>query len=181
MLKLTFGDELLTEHEGIDKQHETMFAWGRKILATPAEVSPTDLARTIHFLGTYVRYHFAAEEYFMNELGYHRAGPHRSQHDGLRQQVKEIHEAAAAGQSPSLLLARVHTLFEDWYVYHITEWDKPFAAFLRGKQSAEDSRELPTVQLLLTANKLHPVEDDIDLSAIEVVAQERWHRTPKTW
>lgn len=178
MRELRFDSNILTTHEGIDRQHEAMFAWGRKILFTPSEVSTLDLARAIHFLGTYVRYHFAAEESLMHSHGYERAALHGEQHERLRDQAGQIERAASAGQSHAQLLARVHALFDEWYVYHINEWDKPLAAFIRSTSADKPSRELPTVEQLLEGGRLGPATD-FDLDAVKRVAQERWHRPPK--
>ena len=179
MRELRFDDNLLTMHEGIDRQHEAMFAWGRKILGMPAQVHGLELGRAINFLGTYTTYHFAVEESLMQQHAYDRAGPHREQHRLLRAQAQEIQQAVAAGQAPPLLLARVHALFEDWLIYHIDIWDKPMARFVRAKLQDQKARELPTGEQLLVAGKLGLAGEGFDLDAIAVVGQERWHR-PQT-
>jgi hemerythrin-like metal-binding protein len=179
MLDLVFNQDLLTEHEGIDRQHEAMFAWARKILSTTDQINGDDLLRAINFLGTYVKYHFAAEEFMMEKYQYEKFKVHMAQHDRLRATTKEIQQGAAQGQAHPHLLARVHMLFQDWYVFHINEWDKLLSRFLRSKQPSEQNQELPSVEQLINAKKINLDGEEIDLLAIEVVAQERWTAAPK--
>jgi hypothetical protein len=115
----------------------------------------------------------------MDKMNYEKSKQHRNQHDVLRGLVKEIQQEAAGGQPVARLEARVHALFQSWYIYHIQEWDKPLAQFLRNIQAAGGDQEWPSVERLIDANKITLGDDEIDLSAIRVVAQERWKTTKR--
>jgi hemerythrin-like metal-binding protein len=179
MRELIFTQDLRSEHPGIDRQHEAMFVWAGKITSSSSEIERQEMARVVNFLGTYVRYHFAAEEFMMAQHGYDRAAPHCRQHDALRNEVKSIQDGASEGVIARLLVARIHALFVDWYIYHIREWDLPLACFLRTKDAAEGGSELPAAAQLMDAGKLRAGDDRNDLSAIEVVDQGAWRHVQK--
>ena len=167
MTNLKFTADLLTGHEEVDRQHTVMFKWYEKIVSGGDSIDLSYIQRAIHFLSTYITYHFAAEELLMEQLRYKRLPVHVKQHDMLRVEVKAIQDTAQAGQPSRLLIARIDGLFREWYIHHIRQWDKAFIDFLKRKQSLGEASQLPSLDQLLRADKLN--EDEIDISVITEV------------
>jgi hemerythrin-like metal-binding protein len=146
-----------------------MFEWGERIIS--GDPDPALLKRTVHFLSTYVTYHFAAEEYVMEVHGYDRKAAHFKQHDLLRAKVDDLRQRAQSGEEMRLLIARVDGLFREWYVEHIGQWDKALARFLKRAQPPEEAHRLPSVEQLLKEAKLDAGR--IDVTAVMEVGGTR--------
>jgi hemerythrin-like metal-binding protein len=162
---LQFTDDLLTGYDAVDRQHRVMFEAARKVLAV-REAGRAAVVEAVRFLLDYVQYHFLAEEHAMAAAGYDRMDLHVRQHALIRKEVLAIREAAAQGDEPRALFARIQVLFQDWYVVHIREVDRPFSQFLRARQEAgEREVPLPSSRTLVAQGRLDPECDGIELPA----------------
>jgi hemerythrin-like metal-binding protein len=84
-------------------------------------------------LEEYVHYHFRAEEYAMNVYDYDGLEKHKAQHRRLMREVAELFIRSKREGVSKGLKVEMQYMFEDWYVLHIKEWDKPFATFMKSK------------------------------------------------
>lgn len=157
MVHLKLTDDLLTNIEEIDSQHRELFARGNLFLF-PENGKPTDkdMAGALHFLKDYVNEHFAAEERLMEYYDYGRLEGHRKQHQRLRNEVAEIYRRSNKKNGfHEALASELYFLLNDWYVYHIKEWDKAYAVFLK------DVLDLDQI--------LVPKLEKIDVSGVELL------------
>jgi len=142
-LKLT--EDLLTGITEIDKQHRELFARGNAVLfPETGKMAPEDVISALEFLLQYVDEHFSAEERLMKHYEYERLEGHRKQHQRLRKDFEEIYRRSKKTDSVRGLESELYYLFSDWYVYHIMQWDQPYAVFLQ-KSTKLDSIMIPTI------------------------------------
>jgi hemerythrin-like metal-binding protein len=133
MKPLELTDDLKTGIVDIDDQHRQLFIWANEITSDEVILDDSKFLETVDKLEEYVSYHFRAEEYAMDKYDYDKLEKHRAQHRRLMKEVTDLfirfkREGASKG-----LKVELQYLVADWYVLHIKEWDKPFAAFMKSK------------------------------------------------
>ena len=67
--------------------------------------------------------HFSTEEEMMERSQYPFAQVHKSDHDTMREKVKNYHERWQILKSPKELKGFLETEFKQWLVLHISKWD----------------------------------------------------------
>lgn len=142
MKELVFTSDLVTGDERIDEQHRAMFSWANRILHRP-DWDPRLLAKALAFVLRYVRYHFASEEDLMRRVGFPQLERHQRLHADLRARAEEIYAVALAGESPRVVMARLHALLDDWYREHISIADADVVRYL-GEAGHPSDQPLPT-------------------------------------
>jgi hemerythrin len=131
-MTLELDPVLLTGVDDIDAQHRELFERiGTVVDASRNKRSREEVIRTLEFLGSYVVYHFAAEERTMQNAGYPRLEAHQREH---RQFIREVeilrHELKSEGPSTRFAI-RVGNRITDTLREHIYRADRQLAEWLR--------------------------------------------------
>jgi len=181
MARIAFSDDLLTGHPDVDRQHRALFQVAEALLRLE-EPGVEILGKVFRFLESYVRVHFAAEERAMVEMAWPRLEHHRKQHRLFLMRVREIRQAQEGGEPLASLHARLHVLFEDWFVQHIQAVDRPMAEALRAAEAASGKpQELPSVKKLVEQGDLPRSTlrlKEVHWEGDGVPWDERWSRRP---
>jgi hemerythrin len=131
MKKFELSDDMLTGIEVIDDQHRKLLSWGNAMASENTEAAIKVVTEALGELSLYVSYHFRAEEEAMDRYGYEMLEKHKKQHKRLILEVdKLVSRLKKEGTSRGLLI-ELQDQFTSWFIYHIKEWDQPFAAFLK--------------------------------------------------
>ena len=133
MKPLELTDDLKTDIETIDEQHQALLSWANAVSANDVLADEDKLSEALNNLDEYVDYHFRTEEQAMDAHGYDRLEKHKAQHRRLMREVTELFGRLHREGASKGLMVEVQYMFSDWYTLHIKEWDKPFAAFLKSK------------------------------------------------
>jgi len=131
MKPLELTDDLKTGINDIDNQHRELFKWANEVSSDEVMADEKKLHEALDNLEKYVNYHFQAEEDAMEMYDYDGQEKHKSQHRRLMREVTELFIRSKREGTSKGLKIELQYMFADWYVLHIKEWDKPFAAFLK--------------------------------------------------
>lgn len=132
MKRLELPADLCTGIQGIDEQHREMFSRGNGVLFPESgKLSAKDILDALAFLIKHVDKHFSDEERLMQSYNYERLEGHQKQHNRLRKDVGELYNRAKSTESVQGLASPLYYLFNDWFIYHIKEWDIDYAHFLQ--------------------------------------------------
>lgn len=119
-------------HQGIDGQHQRLFAFAGDLHAAMTQGKGNDaLSEMIENLVAYTKLHFASEERLMQAHDYPQYPEHKAAHDALTARVLEFQrnfEAGGVGITVQLL-----QFLKDWLRHHIAETDRKVAVFLKSK------------------------------------------------
>ena len=133
MKPLELTDDLITGIIDIDDQHRQLFIWANEITSDEVILDDSKFLEAVDNLEEYVNYHFRAEEYAMNIYDYAGLEKHKTQHRRLMKEVNDLFIRFKSEGANKGLKVELQYLVADWYVLHIKEWDKPFAAFMKSK------------------------------------------------
>ena len=155
MKKFVLTSDMLTGIDDIDNQHRKLLSWGNDLCFDDTEASVNKIEEVLNNLTRYVSYHFRAEEEAMNRYRYKMLGKHSIQHERLMFDVaKLVVRSKKEGVSHALLM-ELQDMLIDWFRYHIQEWDRPFATFVKNNN-------------LLTSFSLIGENGDYDWSEIDL-------------
>ncbi len=129
---LAWSPELATGIQEIDDQHRQLLSHaGEALEALRRRDRREAIERTLSFLMSYVRYHFAEEESHMRRLRYPRLEDHRAEHrDYLRRLEALRSHFEGEGDSTAVSMA-VDSLLGAWLLDHIGTADRHFAEHAR--------------------------------------------------
>ena len=133
MKGLELTDDLKTGIDEIDNQHKQLLNWAKAVSDDGVLADEDKLSEALNNLNDYVNYHFRAEEKAMETHDYDRLEKHKVQHIRLMKEVAELFGRLYKEGASKGLMAEVQYMFADWYYFHIKEWDKPFADFLKSR------------------------------------------------
>ena len=88
---------------------------------------------TIYDLKTYAATHFLFESELMREIGYPDRENHIRLHGYFVSQITDMEKAQAAGNKRTV--ESLVVFLKDWFLNHILEHDKKYAAFLKSHGS----------------------------------------------
>ena len=125
---------LLTGIEKIDNQHRKLISWANFLTFDDDDTTDNKVTETLDNLQDYVVYHFQTEEEAMDRYNYGKLAKHKKQHTRLMNEVAELFSRAKGKETNQGTLTELQYMLTDWIKLHIMEWDKPFAAFLKGKK-----------------------------------------------
>ncbi|MFC1827770.1 bacteriohemerythrin [Thermodesulfobacteriota bacterium] len=126
--------DLLTGIEKIDNQHRKLMSWANFLTFDDVDTTEHKVTETLDSLQDYVVYHFQTEEEAMDKYDYGKLSKHKQQHNRLMNEVAELFSRSKGKETSKGTLTELQYMLTDWIQLHIKEWDKPFAAFLKGKQ-----------------------------------------------
>ncbi len=117
----------------IDKQHQRQFALMSELAEALRMGRDNATCREImDRLEDYTHSHFIAEEAAMQRVDYPHFAAHKSEHDRLMRQFRELQEELELepGQTVDLLQALLGWL-DDWLVTHIQEVDRQYQEYMQ--------------------------------------------------
>ncbi len=123
--------------ESMDAQHRRLFEQlNQLIAAVRAGRGAAEVGRTMDFLDSYVREHFADEERLLAEAGYPGLEAHHRMHAGFTAELETVRAGLSADDSDREALAeRLHLSMRDWLLRHIRVEDRAYGAFLRAREA----------------------------------------------
>lgn len=127
-------EDLQTGIDEIDNQHRKLLSWANFIAFDDADATDQKVSEALDNLQDYVVYHFQTEEEAMDKYDYGKLERHKKQHSRLMNEVAELFSRAKGKETDHGTLTELQYMLTDWIQHHIVEWDKPFAAFLKGKK-----------------------------------------------
>ncbi len=77
-----------------------------------------------------VEAHFSDEEEMMVESGYWARAMHKSEHDTMRQKLKELYEKWEKNKNPEEVIKFLEEEYVPWLNLHISRWDSETAVHL---------------------------------------------------
>ncbi|MCP5268695.1 MAG: hemerythrin family protein [Zoogloeaceae bacterium] len=123
-------DEMLTDHIGIDVQHEEIFSRIEHLRSADLE-SNSEFVGSIVELLDYLALHFVTEERLAESAGIDFSAHADTHNQNLRLLNKALEEVKA-GKMASRSFVR---FIDHWFEHHINEFDKPFAEALERQSS----------------------------------------------
>jgi hemerythrin len=136
MEKFELSNDMLTGIDEIDDQHRKLLSWGNALYSDDTEAAVKEVDEALRNLSRYVSYHFRAEEGAMDRYGYAMLKKHQKQHKRLILDVAKLVNRSKKERPSKVLLIELQYQFIDWFIYHIKEWDQPFAAFLKSSNNS---------------------------------------------
>lgn len=114
--------------DAIDEQHKKIF---EKLLAIENSVAKRDPWHILRFLisqlGDYMKFHLAVEEALLEITHYPDLQEHRDEHAKIVQLIAELEDKLERNPSAENLVG----FFENWFVRHVLNRDRDYAAYLR--------------------------------------------------
>jgi hemerythrin-like metal-binding protein len=112
----------VTGHKPVDEQHKMLFGMVNNLHdAIISGKGPEVLGPTLQELARYTIEHFAEEEKLMASINYVNSAEHKSKHDALTTQVKDLLDRYATGKLA--LSMTLSTFLANWLQHHIKEDD----------------------------------------------------------
>ena len=132
---LRWDDRLSLGVAEIDEQHRQLIGHCNDMIeAVHKGRGQEAVAKVFTRLREYTATHFAAEERYMERIGYPGLAGHRAAHADMVQRVKEYQRRLY--QHEELAPAEVRSFLKDWLVTHLLGEDMKIAAFVKAKESA---------------------------------------------
>ena len=115
--------------EEIDRQHQHLFALFNMLYDAMQEGRASDVIQEVlDHVVDYTAYHFAHEELLFRQYRYPDEAAHRSEHEQLSRQAKELAQRLRVARG-DVSMATLKFLC-DWLNHHILGSDKKFAPYL---------------------------------------------------
>ena len=131
MDQFELSDDMLTGIKKIDDQHRKLLTWGNAMFHEDTEAAVKVAEMALKELDQYISYHFRLEESEMETYEYNMLEKHRKHHDRLTRGVASLVNRLNKEGTSRVLLIKLQDQFREWFLYHIKEWDQPFAAYLK--------------------------------------------------
>ena len=138
MEKFELSNDMLTNITDIDDQHRKLLSWANALSSDDTKAAVKIVDEALSNLTRYVSYHFRAEEEAMERYGYQMLDKHEQQHERLMLEVGKLVIRSKNEGATRVLLFELQYQFTDWFLYHIKEWDQPFADFLKSDDTHDD-------------------------------------------
>ena len=138
---IEWSDELSVGIQEIDDQHQLLVTLLNKLHTAIHQHHGKAAAQAIlSELVEYTKIHFVVEESLMRILGFPGYADHKTQHDILIDEVKELQEKLASGKK-SISFELLHFL-RMWLTKHIMNEDQQYGPFFLSKGAiAVDSKK----------------------------------------
>ena len=139
---LRWDDGLSLGVAEIDAQHQALLGHCNELVEAVRQGRGGEaVARLVNRLRDYTVAHFAAEEAYMERVGYPHLDRHRAAHAALTRQVKDYQRRLYLQQVPDP--AEVRAFLKDWLVAHILGEDLKIGAHARSSASAAPAPAAP--------------------------------------
>jgi hemerythrin len=126
---IEWNDSLCLGVQQFDEHHRHLVGLINQVYKDLTADEPSEhLSDVLSELIEYTIYHFAAEEYWMNENSYPKLAEHIAEHDMFSGRVVEMQKDFRAGRiTPNL---EVHTFLKSWLTNHILQTDADYGRFI---------------------------------------------------
>ena len=136
-MAITWQTSLFTGIEVVDEQHKQIFAkFDAFFSACDNGAISQDLETLLNYLKDYTTIHFRDEEDYMAGVVYPEFDRHKELHRQFIVDLSLLDKDVETGGKVSLshILATKRLLIR-WFIQHIRQEDRDFAAFLEGKSA----------------------------------------------
>ena len=133
----TWSPSLETGHHVIDAQHKELVRTANELFEECAQGSAAadQINKTVDFLVSYTKKHFAEEEALQKQSGYPDYENHCKMHaDFLKSTTALVAELKQSGPTPVVINKLIRGV-GDWLVTHIQQQDAKIAAHIRASKA----------------------------------------------
>lgn len=132
--KLVWTEDISVNNEKFNVQHKNLFEIINELGEEPAETNPEEYARLLSCLIDYFRTHFAAEEAYMEHLGYPDLKIHHTEHSRLMYDIT-MFNLNYTHHVPTKA-SELQKFMKDKFFNHILNFDLSYRNFeIRGEDS----------------------------------------------
>ncbi len=118
--------------EKIDEQHKQMFRMADELFRAEKNRKEKEfLSEMLDFLDDYVKKHFAAEERYMQEIGYPEIAQQRREHGEFARQLRILRKEFDSSGGDIVLTINTNHIILDWLANHISKQDKKIGEYAR--------------------------------------------------
>lgn len=122
----TWDDRYLTGNEEIDSDHRRLVRTVNELFEAMAQGETALIYRQMRVVHWYTKYHFAREEYLMEQAAYPNAERHRLAHENFKLQFHEFRDP-----DPKVLIVRLSVFLHDWLHAHFLGEDRELFEYMR--------------------------------------------------
>jgi len=125
MIKIQWDEKYNTNVREIDKQHRKIVGYLNDLFAlSQKEFNTKETDKAITNLEDYIKYHFSAEEEYMQKVKYEGFDQQKQQHDAFIDKVYEYRKSFA--KDKKIIVVNLFNFVWDWFAKHILIMDKKF-------------------------------------------------------
>ncbi|WP_434797293.1 bacteriohemerythrin [Terrisporobacter vanillatitrophus] len=129
-----WSDDLLTGNMQIDKEHKELIkAINDLFEACSKGKGRAELEKTVKFLSSYTKTHFAHEEVLQVKYNYPDYNNHKKYHKHFVEQVENIHKKLLAEGSNIALIGEINSKVGNWIISHIKREDVKVAQHIKNQ------------------------------------------------
>lgn len=129
-----WSDELLTGNMQIDTEHKKLIQAINDLLdACSKGKGRAELEKTVEFLLSYTKTHFAHEEVLQMKYNYPDYNNHKKYHKHFVEQVENIHKKLLTEGSSIALVGDINSKVGNWIITHIKREDVKVAQHIKSK------------------------------------------------
>ena len=131
-----WSDDLLTGNIQIDTEHQELIRAINDLLdACSKGKGRAELEKTVKFLSSYTKTHFAHEEVLQRKYGYPDYKNHKEYHKYFIEQVENIHKKLLVSGANVALVGEINSKVGNWIISHIKREDVKVAKHIKDKSS----------------------------------------------
>jgi len=129
-----WSDDLLTGNMQIDTEHKELIKAINDLLdACSKGKGRAELEKTVKFLSSYTKTHFAHEEVLQMKYNYPDYNNHKKYHKHFVEQVENIHKKLLTEGSNIVLVGEINSKVGNWIISHIKREDVKVAQHIKNK------------------------------------------------
>ena len=129
-----WSDDLLTGNIQIDTEHKELIAAINDLLdACSKGKGRAELEKTVEFLSSYTKTHFAHEQVLQRKYGYPDYNNHIKYHKYFIDQVENIHKKLLTTGANVALVGEINSKVGNWIIKHIKTEDVKVAKHIKSK------------------------------------------------
>ncbi|HSQ88224.1 bacteriohemerythrin [Romboutsia sp.] len=126
------SDDLLTGNMQIDTEHKELIKAINNLLeACSVGKGRTEVEKTVKFLSSYTKTHFAHEEALQMRYNYPDYKNHKKDHQHFIETVESIHKKLLSNGQSIVLVGEVNSKVANWIINHIKREDVKVAEHIR--------------------------------------------------
>jgi hemerythrin-like metal-binding protein len=131
MSKITWNDSFSVKNDEIDNQHKKWIEMINDLHDVLIQDNFDNLQKitvqTLDAMNEYVRYHFSAEEKYMQKIGYPGLPSHKTLHEQFYLRITTLHSDIQAGKL--VLNTEIMKTLTHWLQEHILNEDMKYSRF----------------------------------------------------
>ena len=125
-------DDLLTGNKQIDTEHKELLKAINDLLeACSIGKGRAEVEKTVKFLESYTKTHFAHEEALQMRYKYPDYNNHKKYHKQFMETVESIHKKLLLNGSSVVIVGEVNSKVANWIINHIKKEDLKVAAHIK--------------------------------------------------